>query len=329
MRLVTFDILTPVGPITRIGEWADDDRIVDLTFARALELERAGSSRALAVAQAEIPPDMIDFLSGGRPGLAIAEEAVAGVRARGDERFRDAQVIHERAAVRLRAPLPRPHSIRDFLMVEQHVRGAMERLPPDQRVHSLEAMAATPGHYKGNVDAVYGPDDLIPWPPFTSELDYELELGMVIGRGGKDISVEDAAQHIAGFTIFNDWSARDIQMREMKVGLGPGLGKDFANSLGPAIRTADGFDPTTAALEARVNGEVWSSGTVGAMLKTFAELVAWTSQGQMLRPGDVLGSGTIGGGCGLELGKYLPPGAVVELEAEGIGVLRNTVGFPA
>jgi len=182
-----------------------------------------------------------------------------------------------------------------------------------------------PVYYKGNPDTVFGPDDDILWPAYTEKLDYELELCAVIGKRGRKVGEEDAPAYIAGYTIFNDWSARDIQFREMKVGLGPGLGKDFATSLGPCLVTPDEIDIYAAPMQARINGEVWSSGTQGAMRFDFAQIIAHLSNEQTLLPGDVLGSGTVGRGCGLELDRWLRPGDVVELEVEGIGILRNRV----
>jgi 2-keto-4-pentenoate hydratase/2-oxohepta-3-ene-1,7-dioic acid hydratase in catechol pathway len=223
--------------------------------------------------------------------------------------------------VTLRAPLPRPNSMRDFMLVEEHVRNSLGEVPAE--------WYEIPVYWKGNCDAVFGPEDEVPWPAYTEKLDYELEVGAVIGRRVRGVGVEDAADCIAGYTIFNDWSARDIQFREMKVGLGPGLGKDFATSLGPCLTTADAIDIKTAPMRARINGEVWSEGTLGAMRFSFPEVISHLSQEQTLHPGDILGSGTVGRGCGLELDRWIRPGDVVELEVEGIGALRNRVGAPA
>jgi 2-keto-4-pentenoate hydratase/2-oxohepta-3-ene-1,7-dioic acid hydratase in catechol pathway len=223
--------------------------------------------------------------------------------------------------VTLRAPLPRPNSMRDFMLVEEHVRNSLGDVPAE--------WYEIPVYWKGNCDAVFGPEDEVPWPAYTEKLDYELEVGAVIGRRVRGVSVEEAGDCIAGYTIFNDWSARDIQFREMKVGLGPGLGKDFATSLGPCLTTAGAIDIATAPMRARINGETWSEGTLGAMRFSFPEVISHLSQEQTLQPGDVLGSGTVGRGCGLELDRWIRPGDVVELEVEGIGALRNRVGAPA
>jgi 2-keto-4-pentenoate hydratase/2-oxohepta-3-ene-1,7-dioic acid hydratase in catechol pathway len=327
MRLVTFEIVDSYPRERRVGLWDGADTVTDVNAAHArLEASR-GAIRPFKLADAIVPAEMIELLAGGRATLDAAAEAAATAATAGDETVGGRRIRWQRSEVRLLSPLPRPSSIRDFLLVEEHVRNAFANIPPDRRPpHTIEAMAETPGYYKGSVETVLGPDDELTWPAYTEQLDYELELAIVIGAPGRDIPVERAHEHIAGYTIFNDWSARDIQMLEMRVGLGPGLGKDFANSLGPCIQCDPDFDPITARMVARVDDEVWSDGSIDAMLRSFPELVAWTSKAQELRPGDVIGSGTIARGCGLELGRYLWPGAVVELEVDGIGILRNRVG---
>ena len=218
------------------------------------------------------------------------------------------------ADVQLLAPVLHPPSVRDFYAFEQHVRTA-------RALRGLEVPTEwyeQPVFYFSNPAAIYGPDAEIAHPPETSELDYELEVAAVIGAEGK----------IAGFTVMNDWSARDVQREEMRVGLGPAKGKDFATSLGPILVTADEFDGSRATMVARVNGEERSRGELGDMYFSWEQLVAQAARNTVLRAGDVLGSGTVGTGCILEHGdgRWLRPGDIVELEVEGIGVLRNRVG---
>jgi fumarylacetoacetate (FAA) hydrolase len=216
--------------------------------------------------------------------------------------------------VDLRAPVLHPPSIRDFYAFEQHVRTARA----SRGLEVPQEWYEIPVFYFSNPAAVYGPEDEIPYPVGTEELDYELELAAVIG----------ADEQIAGFTVMNDWSARDLQRAEMKVGLGPSKGKDFATSLGPVVVTPDEFDGTDGTMVARVNGEERSRGDLGDMHHTWQEIRDQAARNTRLLPGDILGSGTVGTGCILELGdgRWLQPGDVVELEIEGIGVLRNTVG---
>jgi fumarylacetoacetate (FAA) hydrolase len=217
--------------------------------------------------------------------------------------------------VRLLAPVQRPPSVRDFYAFEEHVRNARA---VTGRGEVVPEWYEIPVFYFSNAAAVYGPDDEIPYPAGTAELDYELELAAVIGGDGQ----------IASFTVMNDWSARDMQRAEMKVGLGPSKGKDFATSLGPVVVTTDEFDGTAGTMVARVNGEERSRGSVGDMHHSWRAIRDHAALNTRLLPGDILGSGTVGTGCILELGdgRWLQEGDVVELEIEGIGVLRNTVG---
>lgn len=224
---------------------------------------------------------------------------------------------------RLLAPL-RPRSLRDFLGFEGHLKGAYAGLGRDIPKEWYEV----PAYYKGMPDTVIGPDTEIPWPAYVAELDHELELAAVIGRQVRDVAPADAQDAIFGYTIWNDLSARDIQRVEVPVGLGPGKTKDWdgANVLGPCLVTADAFDTGAAQMSVRVNGETWGACPAAEMHHSFADMIAYASQAQTLYPGEVIGSGTATGGSGLELGRRLRAGDVVELEITGIGILRNTIG---
>jgi fumarylacetoacetate (FAA) hydrolase len=216
-------------------------------------------------------------------------------------------------AVDFRPPVLHPPSVRDFYAFEQHVKTAraLRGLDVPQEWYEI------PVFYFSNPAAIYGPKDAILKPPDTNELDYELEVAAVIGADGQ----------IGGFTIMNDWSARDLQRAEMRVGLGPSKGKDFATSLGPIVVTPDEFDGSSGTMLARVNGEERSRGNLADMHHSWDAIVAHAARNTRLLPGDVLGSGTVGTGCILERGdgRWLKRGDVVELEVEGIGVLRNTI----
>jgi 2-keto-4-pentenoate hydratase/2-oxohepta-3-ene-1,7-dioic acid hydratase in catechol pathway len=188
-----------------------------------------------------------------------------------------------------------------------------------------------PIYYKGNRFAVSGPDSTVHWPSFSRVIDYELEIACVIGLGGRDIAKTDAHKHIFGYTIFNDLTARDAQFREMQGPLGPAKGKDFdgANVMGPVIVTADEIgDLSDLAMRATVNGELWSEGKVGTMHWTFGDMIQHVSASETLYPCEILGSGTVGGGCGLELGRFLKHGDVVELAIDRIGTLSTTINAP-
>lgn len=224
---------------------------------------------------------------------------------------------------KLRAPL-RPRTLRDFLAFEGHLLNAFKNLgigiPPE--------WYRVPAYYKGLPDTVIGPDEVIPWPSYSTQLDHELELAVVIGRAGKDIPVERALDHVFGYTIWNDMTARDTQRTELPIGMGPCKAKDWdgSNVLGPCIVTPDEIDAERLQLTVRVNGEKWGGDNTANMHYTFADMIAYSSLDLTLRAGEVLGSGTAATGSGLELDRWLRPGDVIEMEAEGIGTLRNTVG---
>ena len=275
-------------------------------------------------------------------GVRILDAAVTVMDllgAQGEERERLADRVEtetELAEVRLLAPI-QPATIRDFSVFEQHVEGVVRNSGSDAVVPAV--WYETPFCYFSNPHAVSGPDAEIPVPPGCVDLDLELEVAAVIGRPGRDLRPEEAGAHIAGYTIFNDWSARDLQLAEMRLGLGPCKGKDFANTLGPWIVTADELEPhrrgdrLDLALRAEINGATLGSDTLASMAWSFEELVAYASRGTWVRPGDVLGSGTCGGGCLLELwGRHgrdglppLQPGDEVALHVDAIGTLRNRI----
>jgi 2-keto-4-pentenoate hydratase/2-oxohepta-3-ene-1,7-dioic acid hydratase in catechol pathway len=227
------------------------------------------------------------------------------------------------AEARLLAPL-RPRSMRDFLTFEGHLKNAMGSLGRPIAAEWYDV----PAYYKGMPDTVIGDGEEIPWPPFTEHLDHELELAAVIGRRGRDIPREQAMDHVFGYTIWNDVSARDVQARELPIGMGPSKGKDWdgSNVLGPCLVTADEVDISNLWMSVRVNGETWGEDTTAHMHHRFPDLIAYASQAQTLYPGEVFGSGTISGGSGIELQRQLAPGDLIELEVQRIGVLSNRVG---
>ncbi|MFE7644230.1 fumarylacetoacetate hydrolase family protein [Streptomyces phaeoluteigriseus] len=265
--------------------------------------------------------------TGGLPGLLAAGAAAL-----------DVPPGPQVSEVRLLPPL-QPASVRDFVTFEEHVEGVRRSVDGVSGVP--EQWYAAPTFYFTNPHAVYGPHDDVPVPPGSSVLDFELEVGAVIGREGRDLTPERARDHIVGYTVFNDWSARDLQGAEMRVGLGPCKGKDTATTLGPYLVTADELEPhrdadgfLRLALRAEVNGETVGEDLLSNMSWTFEEMAAYASRGTRVLPGDVLGSGTCGnGGCLAELwglrGERNPPplkpGDTVSLTVEGLGTLTTTV----
>lgn len=310
MKLVTFDL--PEGS-RHIGAMLKGGQSIS---------DFSASSKSPAMRE------MLALIDGGAAALTEAQQLT------------DKPVVtHALSAVRLQSPLPEPRQMRDFLCFEKHFRQARanshlfgivgERDPA--KVEIPQVWYEEPIYYKCNRFSVVGTGADIINPSYCKMLDYELEFGVILGRGGKNIRKEDARSHIFGYLIFNDVSARDQQRREMAGSLGPTKGKDFdtGNVLGPWLVTADEVaDPYNLTMVARVNGEEWSRGNSGAMRHRFEDILAHVSRDETLHPGEFFGSGTVGGGCGLELGKFLHHGDLVELEISGLGTLKNPVVFP-
>ncbi len=224
----------------------------------------------------------------------------------------------------LAPPVPDPGVLIDFYAFEEHVRRARGR----RGLEIIPEWFEYPVYYRSNQRALVAPGATVHFPAGEENMDYELELAAVLGAPIENPSAEEAERAIAGYCLFNDWSARGIQAEVMKVGLGPAKGKDFASSLGPYLVTPDELGPLAdLKLQARVNGEIWSENTPGAMAWTWGEMLAFAGEGVRFEPGDIFGSGTVGGGCGLELGRFLSVGDTVELDGgPALGVLKGTVG---
>lgn len=294
MRLVTF-----VRPdkVAAAGALIEADRdLVDLELATGNAIFRTVQG----------------LIEAGPDAWAEARAAVAAAPGR---------ALRPCAGITLLPPLPIPVQLRDFASFEAHSSAAGKRALP-------QVWYDQPVYYKCNRFAVAGPDSIVDWPRGSKLIDYELELAVVIGRGGKDISAARAMEHVFGYTIFNDLSARDWQFREMEAGLGPARGKDFdgANVIGPCIITTDEVpDPYALHMVARVNGEEWSRNCVGTIHHRIDRMISFASESQTLHAGEIFGTGTVGGGCGFELGRYPARGDVIELEIERIGVLRTRI----
>lgn len=294
MKLVTFG--EPSEP--RLGALIGDGRIVDLREA----------GRQLSC---NVPASMQALIEAGRDGLAsarrCAECAPAGC------------IVEE---ARLLSPLTRPVRMRDAQLFLEHLEVVLKREKrpmSDQYYHQVI-------YYNADHIHIFGPDDDIKWPLASSWIDYELEWAVVIGTAGTNIPKDRAKEHIFGYTIFNDWSARDLQFPFQEGGLGPGAGKDFATSLGPCIVTADEIpDAYALSMTAHVNGERWSAGNTSSMHWTFEDAIAQLSADRSLEAGEIIASGTVLTGCGFDLQRRLALGDLIELEVESIGVLRNRV----
>lgn len=331
MRLVSFSDPAARPRAPRLGALvqgdADQGELVDLAAAARtlLEHEQLGAAGAERLAAALVPPSLLGFVQAGARGRDLAESAVAATLERGWEidptglplRYRTGQVHHLPA-------ITAPPMLRDFMAFEKHLLNVFPRLgreiPPE--------WYNRPVYYKGNPASLGAHEQDIAIPGYADELDLEFEFAAILGRGGIDIAEEEAAAHIFGYTIYDDFSARAVQALEMTVGLGPAKGKDFvgAHVLGPVVVTVDEVaDPYQLGMRARVNGEQWTDGSSADMHWRFEQMIAYASRDERLQVGEVFGSGTVGDGSGAEQGRSLLPGDVVELTVDGLGTLRNRV----
>src|SRR4030095_9825775 len=322
MKLVTFLVNGPTGAQRRLGA-LQDERIVDLTTAYATYLaQRTDEPTPRELAQLRTPPDLIGWLKGQHKAREAAEQALTFTRsvaadARGID---DARLSFARNEVKLLAPLPRPNSLRDFSIFEEHMTrregGAVPKRPNWYR---------WPPYYKGNPDTIIGPEDPIPYPSYSDKLDLELEIGIIVGRGGPTLSLGQAKHAIAGYTILIDCSARDPYLFQAEF-LGPGKMKDWATVLGPCMVTADEIDEANLDARITVDGEVWFEGNTSAPRSFLAQhLVAYASDNETLQPGDVLGTCTVSYSCSVDLHKWPQVGQTVKFEVQGIGTLEHTI----
>jgi 2-keto-4-pentenoate hydratase/2-oxohepta-3-ene-1,7-dioic acid hydratase in catechol pathway len=328
MRLVTFQ---QPGGACRPGALIDGDQAV-LDLRLAAQTLRAGAADALASVQA--------LIEAGPEAWELARSLV--LRSPAD-------AVIPRAGVKLRAPIQPPIQMRDCSCFELHLQqsfaaarkaralrapdpeAALKAMNPKADDRVIDTFRRQPIYYKCNRFATIGADDDVVWPSYSQVLDFELEFGCYVAKPAKDVGKAQARDFIFGYTIFNDISARDAQGLEMGGMLGPAKGKDFdtGNVMGPCLVTADELpDPYDLAMIARVNGEEWGRGNTRDMYWRFEDVVAHISRSETLYPGEFLGSGTVGNGCGLEQLRYLKPNDVVELEVEGIGVLRTRIVKP-
>lgn len=301
-----------------LGVLVEDDRvIIDLQAAHVHAV--GGAHAALESMQA--------LIEGGAEALELARSLTAAAG--------NADRVPVSGPGQLLAPLPRPVQVRDCLCFRDHVLGGMTQRARTEGRSELTAaeearlafMMSRPFWYTCNRMSIIGPDETVHWPSYSNVIDYELEMAVILGRGGVNIPAESARSHIFGYSIYNDFSARDVQTDEMTSGIGPSRSKHFdgGNGLGPCIVTADEFDPYGARTTVRVNGEVVAENNTSTITIDFETLIAFISTDQTLYPGEILCSGTVGGGCGLERGQFLQRGDTVELEIEGIGRLRHTI----
>ncbi len=277
-------------------------------------------------------------LSPGARLIDLMKDGQTGFLQAGEDAIRSPASTHGVADVRLRPPIPNPPSIRDFASFREHIEVSMRNMKAPLRDDWFEA----PVFYFTSPNNLFGDGDVVRVHGDTSQMDYELEICAVVGVGGVDIAPSDALGHVAGYAIFNDWSARDLQAAEMRrMPIGPGKGKDAATSIGPFLVTPDELADRISErafdlkMTAHVNGREYSVGNMSSIGWSFAEMIAFASRGSPLVPGDVIGSGTVGTGCILELSgshgadrfPWLKDGDEVVLKVERFGTLRNTLAW--
>jgi 2-keto-4-pentenoate hydratase/2-oxohepta-3-ene-1,7-dioic acid hydratase in catechol pathway len=324
MKLATYRASAEV----RIG-------VVDAEGGRVFDL--AGASRRAGAATAPFA-SMLALIDADDAGLDLA-------RALLDSRGGEADLWSSLASVELLAPVPEPRQMRDGMSFETHIRqsGRGGKAVAARKSGGEAAFRAAlaeplddlapvyrqvPIYYITNRFTVVGPETTVRWPRYSEIMDYELEVGIFTRRTRANIPFGEAASHIFGYTIFNDFSARDRQMVEMQGRLGPAKGKSFdgSNAMGPWIVTPDELgDPQALGVEVKVNGESRAKGETKGMLFSFSEILAYVSQDETIHAGEFFGSGTVGNCCGLEIGRFLESGDRIELHVEKIGALRNTV----
>lgn len=321
MKLGRIAVQGPDGDVARVVlVLPEERRVIDLKAAWTARLQRAGATReaAVRVADAVFPGSMSAAIASGDLFLGAAREvakeapdAASGVSIGFDD-------VTWLGATD-------PSVVRDGLTFVDHIKGFHNKMKATPQPGLLKV----PGYFKGTPHTVIGHEAEVPWPAFIEYMDYELELGYVIGRRGHDLHPGEARSYLFGVTIFNDFSARDRQSVELGIGMGPAKSKDFAYGIGPWITTVDEFaDLDAIEMQVRVNGETWAKGSSANKLWSIEELIAYVSLGDWIQPGDVIGSGTMGSGSGLELDRKLAPGDVLELDVAGVGVLRNRIGQP-
>lgn len=335
MKLLMFEVITPLGRIQRLGALLNNtDYVLDLNNAYAWWLSEHGpyahnETQAVPLAQVILPETMRGLIDGGARSLEAAQTVLDYANSHFDvsehKRYKGLNgenLIFELKTVRLKCPLPNPNSLRDFITFEAHIKRGYEirQAPMPQEWYNR------PVYYKGNHRSIIGPNLPVYWPSYTQKLDYELEYACVLGKSGINITEEQAEDYIFGYCILNDFSARDVQFKEMTVRLGPAKGKDFCTAIGPYIVTKDEIpDVRNLTMTAKVNGEIWSQGNSGTSHWTWPQIIAYLSQDEMIYPTDILGSGTVGGGCGYEHDRWIQPGDIVTLEVDHLGSLRNPI----
>lgn len=330
MKICQVRLKTLFGIDYRMGILINENTVVDVNRLWALKFERDNRYNAIERANYFSPNSLHKILNLKDSPIAFFQESLELYN-----KFKKDGLLHLSDTtsveyklndndITLAKPIDKISTYRDFYAHEKHVAKGFEK----RQEPIPSAWYEIPAYYKGPSLGFIGPKEEIIWPSYTNILDYELELGMIIAKEGKNLKAQNAHEHIFGFTILNDISARDIQKKEMAIRLGPAKGKDFCSVIGPVITTIDEFNgkEPNLLMTAKINGEEWSRGHSGDSHFSFAEMIAHVSMDEWVVPGDFFGSGTVGTGCGLEIDKWIQEGDEIELHIEHIGSLKNKVG---
>lgn len=331
MKICHYRHRQDLGAKTRLGILNESEGIIiDPNFVWACQYQKEGRFNPYDRANKKLPSSLFEVLTLNDfplEDLKVSLLKYNELKKSGDTVLKEGIPISfklDDESISLTKPLDKISTYRDFYAHEKHVAKGFEK----RKEPIPAAWYEIPAYYKGPTLGFIGPEEEILWPHYTNILDYELELGMVVGKEGINIKEENAIEHIFGFTILNDISARDIQKKEMAVRLGPAKGKDFCSIIGPVIATIDEFNNIEPDLlmTATINGEEWSRGQSGDSHFSFSQMLAHVSMDEWVLPADLFGSGTVGTGCGLEIDKWIQPGDEIELFVEGIGKLKNKIG---
>ncbi len=330
MKICSFSYQNPFITQKRLGIITPENTLIDANLCWQLDYQREGFANYQERSNYRMPSSLNTLLRLNDNPMEALEEAYGlflffqkvGINELADGTPISFDLNNE-TNIRFHSPLDKIETYRDFYAHEKHVKKGFDK----RKEPVPEAWYEIPAYYKGATEGFIGPEEEILWPSYTNVLDFELEMAIVIGKDGMNIKEEDALDHVFGYTILNDISARDIQKKEMSIRLGPAKGKDFCSVLGPVIVTADEFEGEPDLLmTATVNGEEWSRGQSGDSHYSWAQMIAHASREEFIVAGDLMGSGTVGTGCGLELDRWIQSGDEIDLYIEQIGHLKNKVG---
>jgi 2-keto-4-pentenoate hydratase/2-oxohepta-3-ene-1,7-dioic acid hydratase in catechol pathway len=334
MKIAMYKKKFPIlGTVQRLGLFFNESLIIDVNFLWELHFQLQSNANPKNKAQSFAPSDLSEILMNQEEPIDFFQKTLdlfSDVSKKGylttatgaDIAFD----LQDDRSIKFAKPLSHINCYRDFYAHEKHVKKGFEKRgePVPEQWYQL------PVYYKGATTGFIGPEDFIPWPSFTQKLDYELELAAIMGKKIVNGRGSELKKSIFGYTILNDVSARDVQRDEMRVRLGPSKGKDFCSVLGPVVVTADefNFEDPKLKMVARVNGQEWSQGYSSDSFYSWLEMLEFVARDETIMPTDLMGSGTVGTGCGLEIDQWIKPGDIVELEIEKIGTLKNIVDVP-